>query len=167
MDEGLYESLLTARSSGELAVVQDLVTEIRNVDHAEQPEVLARHLREAVVRRLRATTSEPNRVDLVNRLLAVLEMPDDALGNDVRQLMSLSRLAAPGVIATSTSRPTTPLSDAALLTNAHGEPSLGSELRAELATADRVDLLCAFVKWYGLRLLEPELRRLRKRGKSR
>jgi len=50
-----------------------------------------------------------------------------------------------------------------LLTKAHGEPSLGPELRAEIDTSDVVDLICAFVKWYGLRLLEPELRRLRLR----
>ncbi len=56
------------------------------------------------------------------------------------------------------------MAEAALLTNTRGEPSLGSELRAELDTCDEVDLLCAFVKWYGLRLLEPELRRLKERG---
>ncbi len=61
-------------------------------------------------------------------------------------------------------RPRTPLSDAALLTNAHGEPSLGAELRAELDTSDTVDLLCAFVKWHGIRLLEAELGRLKQRG---
>lgn len=164
MDEGLYESLLTARSADELASVRDLVTEIRNVDQAEQPEVLARHLRDAVARRLSATPSEPLRVDLVNRLLSILEMPNDVLGDDVRQLMSLSRPAAPGVIASSTARPSTPLSDAALLTNAHGEPSLGSELRAELTTADRVDLLCAFVKWHGIRVIAAELQQLKERS---
>ena len=52
-------------------------------------------------------------------------------------------------------RPKTPLDEAALLTNAHGEPSLAAELRAEIDSADSIDLLCAFVKWYGLRLLEP------------
>jgi superfamily II DNA or RNA helicase/HKD family nuclease len=56
------------------------------------------------------------------------------------------------------------LSDAALLTNSSDEPSLGAELRAEIDTSDEVDLLCAFVKWYGLRLLEPELERARERG---
>ena len=56
------------------------------------------------------------------------------------------------------------MSDAALLTNAPGEPSLGSELRAEVDTADGVDLLCAFVKWHGLRVLEPQLARLRERS---
>ncbi len=60
-------------------------------------------------------------------------------------------------------RPATPLAESALLTNARGEPSLGAELRAEIDTSDEVDLLCAFVKWHGLRLLEPELRRLRER----
>ena len=49
------------------------------------------------------------------------------------------------------------------MTNSGDEPSLGSELRAEIDTADEVDLLCAFVKWHGLRLLEPELSRVQQR----
>ena len=49
------------------------------------------------------------------------------------------------------------------MTNAHNEPTLAAELRAELASADHVDLLCAFVKWHGLRLLEDELNELRLR----
>lgn len=40
------------------------------------------------------------------------------------------------------------------MTNARTEPTLAAELRAELASADHVDLLWAFVKWQGLRLLE-------------
>ena len=109
-------------------------------------------------------SSGTQRVELVNRVLAHLGMPDDSVRGDVQQLMSLSRPASPGVSATSTVRPTTPLSDAALLTNAHGEPSLGSELRAELATADQVDLLCAFVKWHGIRVIAAELQQLKDRG---
>ena len=80
------------------------------------------------------------------------------------QLLSLARPGAPGVVARRVTRPSTPLADAALLTNSHGEPSMGAELRAELDTADRVDLLCAFVKWSGLRILEPELARAKERG---
>ena len=36
---------------------------------------------------------------------------------------------------------------------ARGEPALHEEIAAEMASADSVDLLCAFVKWTGLRLL--------------
>ena len=74
-----------------------------------------------------------------------------------RQLLSLRTPPGPGVSTYENVRPATPLAEAALLTNTRGEPNLGSELKAELDTADEIDLLCAFVKWYGLRLLEPEL----------
>ncbi len=50
------------------------------------------------------------------------------------------------------------------MTNARNEPTLAAELRAELASADYVDLLCAFVKWQGLRLLEDQLNELRRAG---
>jgi superfamily II DNA or RNA helicase/HKD family nuclease len=49
------------------------------------------------------------------------------------------------------------------MTNSRNEPTLAAELRAELASADQVDLLCAFVKWQGVRLLEDELSELKER----
>jgi len=95
---------------------------------AEQPDVLARHVRDAAVRAFKSDRDPERRRLLVNRLLDHLDASEDVL-----------------------------------LTNAHGEPSLGSELRAELDSADQVDLLCAFVKWHGIRVLEPELKRLYER----
>jgi superfamily II DNA or RNA helicase/HKD family nuclease len=41
-----------------------------------------------------------------------------------------------------------------LFTSAKGEPSLYSELRAELGTAHRLDLIVSFIKWSGLRKLQ-------------
>ncbi|MEV8130719.1 DUF3427 domain-containing protein [Pseudarthrobacter oxydans] len=61
-------------------------------------------------------------------------------------------------------RPKTRLSASALLTNSKDDPNLAAELRAEIESADTVDLLCAFVRWTGLRLLEPALERLKERG---
>lgn len=57
-----------------------------------------------------------------------------------------------------------PLGDLALLTNAKGEPSIGPELRAELHTVNRVDILMAFVKVSGLRIFYDQLLELRKRN---
>src|SRR5690606_24522193 len=77
------------------------------------------------------------------------------------------RSAHHGLAATRpTRRPTTPLADSALLMNAPGEPALAQELQAELASADRVDLLIAFVKWSGIRLVEDAIRELVARGGS-
>ena len=74
-----------------------------------------------------------------------------------RQLHAVRRPPAPGHVSRYGSRPKTPLGEAALLTNAHGEPSLAAELKAEIDSADSIDLLCAFVMWRGLRLLERPL----------
>lgn len=167
MQEGLYESLLTQQLQRELDRVQagdQVESLLARIDEAEQPEVLARHVRDATHRLLSATRDPLRRVQIVNALLDQLDAADDSVLEDPRQLVSLTRPNAPGRIALDGTRPRTPLSDAALLTNSHGEPTLGAELRAELDTTDEVDLLCAFVKWHGLRVLEPELHRLRQRG---
>ena len=50
------------------------------------------------------------------------------------------------------------------MTNAHGEPTLANELKAELDSADSVDLLCAFVMWRGVRLFAPALERVKQDG---
>ena len=60
--------------------------------------------------------------------------------------------------------PATPFSQSDLLVNAEGQPNIGSELRAELATADSVDLICAFVIWTGVRHLRDALAEVVARG---
>jgi len=60
--------------------------------------------------------------------------------------------------------PATPFSQSDLLVNAEGQPNVGSELRAELASADSVDLICAFVIWSGVRHLHEPLAQLIARG---
>ncbi len=162
---GLHEELLTTGLERRLTEVEpnnDLA--YASVDEADQPHVLASHIERAVHNLLAATTDQPRRLAIINDLLATLAQYDDRVTGPPRQLLSVLPSPGPGVVAMERVRPSTPLSEAALLTNARGEPSLGAELRAELDTCDEVDLLCAFVKWYGLRLLEPELERLRLRS---
>jgi superfamily II DNA or RNA helicase/HKD family nuclease len=165
MKPGIYDALVTDGLLGALNQAEGLTPALQDIDEADQPEVLARHVRDAVLRTLGATRDRGERVALVNDLLSRLSTQNDALPDATpRRLLALYPPAGPGVHQPGDTRPSTPLSDAALLTNAHGEPALGSELRSEIDTSDEVDLLCAFVKWYGLRLLEPELQRLRHRA---
>jgi HKD family nuclease len=61
-------------------------------------------------------------------------------------------------------RPSSSLVGSTLLTGAASDPSLDNELRLEMLTADRVDILVSFIKWAGLRLLMPGFEDLLKRG---
>ncbi|TQM08956.1 DUF3427 domain-containing protein [Pseudonocardia kunmingensis] len=161
LPEGVYESLRTAGLDAALTQLSDLSPRFARIEDADAPHVLARHVSTAVERALGQEADAGRRLELVNDLLARVAEHDEQVGA-AEHLVVLTREAAPGVHRLE--RPVTPLSSAALITNAPEEPSLSAELRAELGSADRVDLLCAFVRWHGLRVLEEQLDGLRRRG---
>ena len=160
MDQGIYESVLTGQLS-EMLAGSDLVPDIAGIDPGDQPHVLARHVAAVVQRALEARKDPDDRLRLVNDVIDAIDRQDMVLppARQLRALSSVDQHAAVPLI-----RPVTPLTEAALLTNARDEPSLAGELRAEMASAQHVDLLCAFVRWHGVRLLEDALRELRERG---
>lgn len=165
---GLYESVVTDSLSDRLAELNSAGLRVvdREIGKESSPYVLARHIAVQVQRTLQELAPE-QRVEAANRILAALPTPGDATSvvdqvvSGPRELIAIAQQEAPGVYQV---RPVTPLSESALLTNAPEEQSLGHELRAEIVTADQVDLLCAFVKWHGLRIIEEQLRELRRRG---
>lgn len=164
MHEGIYEGLATAALIARLGELPGGVTaEFEAVDAADQPHAFARHVGRVVERALREVRDDEDRLALANQMLAQLSS-DEVVVAPGRHLTAVRGPVVPGQNQRPGSRPATPLSEAALLTNAKGEPNLGAELRAELDAADGVDLICAFVKWHGLRVIDDQLRNLRERG---
>lgn len=177
---GLYEQVITTELAAQLASLErdHYVVERAPVDQAEAHLVLARHLSDALAHALASVRGEEHerlhaQVDLSNRVLAALR------GTAARDELAACATVAPGpaellaVLAPRTGgiaasappqRPGIPLNVSALLTNARDEHRIGHELRRELTSADAVDLLCSFVKWSGLRVVEDALRALRDRG---
>jgi superfamily II DNA or RNA helicase/HKD family nuclease len=158
--EGLYELIKTRALAARLEAVPELHPTFAPLDEQEVPDVLAKHIADIV--RAALTVARPDeRVALANRLLSELHH-SDAIADGPTLLESLHR---PDILKRrNLRRPTTRLSDSALLTNSKDDPNLAAELRAEIESSDTVDLLCAFVRWTGLRLLEPALQSLRDRG---
>lgn len=100
---------------------------------------------------------------LVNQLVGLVD--DEETVPEAVRLLTVERRSDNFSAASRFSvRPQAPLAEAALLTNARGEPSLQAEILAEIPSADEVDLLCAFVKWTGVRTLRPGLSTLRDRN---
>ena len=162
LPEGLYESLRTSGLEQSLSHLRDLEPKFAPVDPADAPEVLARHVARSVRRLLADERDEEKRAAIVNELMDVIHAPDERLVDGLEQLVDPHAGHLSGRVELQ--RPATPLSSAALLTNGPDEPTLGSELRKELSSADGVNLLCAFIRWHGLRVLEEPLLRLRERG---
>lgn len=158
--EGLYELLRTDGLEDRLRTAPDLQPGFLEVGEEDAPDILSRHVADVV--RDALTAARPGeRVDLANRLLQTLSH-SDRVADGPAQLLSLHRPDA--LKRRQLRRPTTRLSDSALLTNSKDDPNLAAELRAEIESANTVDLLCAFVRWTGLRLLQPALEQLTDRG---
>ena len=158
---GLYESLLTEGLKCQVDGLVGARAEVDDIEPAETPEIFARYVSD-VARRAFENTHADERGRLLNSVLLAFSS-SEAIDSD-SQPQQLLEVRDSVVHVPRMPRPSTALADSALLTNAKGEPSMGAELRAELASADRVDLLCAFVRWQGIRVLEEALTLLQARG---
>ncbi|WP_237202011.1 DEAD/DEAH box helicase family protein [Rothia nasimurium] len=167
---GLYETLKTRRTlSQELPAGTEWVESEIPGEDSEHVSSLARYVAQQVATKLEQTDAH-ERIALVNSLLTQLEDesgPDEVLGlektKNAGSLVQLIELKHRQQEKPS-ERPATPLSSVALLTNNPKEPRLGEEIKKELESADRVDLLCSFLKLTGVNVLAPQLEVLKRRG---
>lgn len=84
---------------------------------------------------------------------------DHLVDRDPLLLAVLQAIAGPGT-PHAPPRPDIPLAQSALLVNGRGQPRVGAEIARELESADAVDLLCAFIKWQGVRTMQRQLEEL-------
>jgi len=166
---GLYEQLLTDALRRRLPVDRSDYSVLSEDAH----QLLTQHVAQALDRALRATGHElVDRVALCNRLLDEIAtsgpsgavVPGDRVPSPAELLTAIRPVDVGLYRPLALPRPETPLSEDALFVNAPHEPGLARELRTELNSADRVDLLCAFIVWSGIRIVLDELKAVRQRG---
>lgn len=155
LPRGVYESVLTPPFSRRITAT-DGEAHYSTPDDADLPLILSRHIQLIVRSRLEGKTSAEQ--------LAITQSLLQSFGDDhqVTNAQLLHAITAHGNRLPN--RPSHSFNVGALLTNARDEPNLGNELSLEMETADRVDLLCAFVKFSGVRVIENQLAALRRRN---
>lgn len=152
-----------------------LVPELEALSDADAADRVSRHVAQIVAEAIE-TAPERERAAMGTRLAAeilrqldgVLDPSDveDAIpsapGSVLHALLGRHPDGTPALIE----RPLTPLVDTTVFTNAPGEPTVGHELRAEIDSADSVDVVMAFIRWSGVRPLMEALRKHCRNGKA-
>ncbi len=173
---GLYDQLIDGLLGERLNALthQRLAADIQDVDPAELPDRLGEALGRWAHDALSAVGSDQRAeaaIELSKAVLgAIAGLQPDAVAPDRALLAPVQRLAAIEALAPTDEpipirRPLTPLRDTVLMTNARDQPAVGREIQAEIDSADRIDLVLAFIRWTGIRELLPHLRRHVEAGK--
>lgn len=168
--DGVYEQLVTRLLHGQLTSIAPSVSEIATVEPADLSGWLTRHLAAEIQRVLKSAGKPEAQIALAHHLLDQLAPAGSAEHDEARELVEGAKIEGAARLLRSIyrtaipERPASPLSASTLLTRSKGEPSLGHELGREVACADRVDILSAFITVGGLRAIRQELERAARRG---
>ncbi|SDY69209.1 Superfamily II DNA or RNA helicase [Micromonospora pattaloongensis] len=172
---GAYDTLVTQGLEKQLSGIDGELVQRTGLDPTDAHELLARHVAALAKRALRAVPGTDaqrlaGQVELANRIAAAIRDASDRVLDADDNVAAAQRLTAilhrptPPAPITPLPRPEIPLSTGALLVNGRNQPRIGHEVAKEMASADQVDLLCAFIKWHGLRTLERPITQLLARG---
>ena len=167
-ERGLYEALITEAVESSLrnlrAGLQIRAEGLRTADAADR---LALHLGR-IIRRTVANLSDNERVtvgvQLARRLVEQIDLliadADARLDAPVEPGMILRAVLhnMPDGTPETIAEPLIPLLDTTLLTNAPGEPRVGNQLLTEIQSADRIDVVMAFIRRSGIAPLLGALR---------
>jgi superfamily II DNA or RNA helicase/HKD family nuclease len=160
---GLYEHLINEFIDAGIAEAtrDNLRAELRHLDpgdsHTYLAHYLAGHIRKAFAS-LPETERLSRQIELANKVIVLLANTVPGV-IDPGQARLLRAELLLGILRAPVGRPDTPLSASCLMTGTRQDPSLVSQLRKEFLSADRVDILCSFIKWGGVRILEESLRK--------
>lgn len=164
---GLYESLITEGLREQLAALSSqLPTDERPLHTADAADRIAWHVSQQVERAL-LDVSDDDRVrigvhvarSLLDRLGELVSVDSRSMPEDPAAVLHAVFRRSPDGSTARTASPLIPILDTTLLTNAPGEPTLWSQLRSEIESADAIDVVMAFIRRSGIRPLLDSLRR--------
>ena len=144
---GLYEKLISEHLKQELDAIPEARKATGELDYAEAPK----------------------QAKLVNDMISAIDPEDLTVADGARQLLAVMadndpKLALGKEAKDVMTRPETSLAQSSLFTGAVHEPQMFSELKKEISSANRIDMLVSFIKWSGLRLIIEELRTFAQNG---
>jgi superfamily II DNA or RNA helicase len=180
MNQGLYEELVTKLVASKLSELDKNTFQIKttSIDKAEAAELLSAHLGKTIRHAFNLIKSDnilENQIEIANKIILFLkdELKKEEFKDDLIEIEGKILKAVFTKVDTYFTdldlhlkeiTPYTRLIHSELFTGGNSGTTLESELRKEILSSDKIDLLVSFIKWKGIRILEKELREFTSRG---
>lgn len=178
MEYGIYEQVINIALAKNLAGLSEKQKFISPIDTAESAKVLAKYLTDILengLKNIRDNGQDADaQISFVNKIIELVSnLTGESLFRDFKienfsQLLGVLDKLDPkflaGKAAKDFPRPESSIAMSSLFTGAPHEPQISTELQKEIMTADRIDILVAFIRWSGLRLLINQLKEFTRKG---
>lgn len=178
LKSGLYEQVINKEIDAELSVLKDKFSQTASIDKAEGSKILAKYIAEIIEKGLDNVRDNGGdvvaQVDLANKIVTtIIDQTKEAdfdvfkISERAQQLLALMDKNDSALLLNEkvqVTRPETSISQSSLFTGAIHEPQMFTELKKEIMSSNRIDMLVSFIKWSGLRLIVDELSEFTKNG---
>ena len=172
LKNGLYEEVINKGLGEELDGSQDKLIKSAPIDKAEAAKILSKYITQVVERGLDNIVDNggdiQSQIELANKIVSTIkaetrESDFESLSVDKRAEQLLALFDKTNSIyglneKAEIVRPITSIAQSSLFTGAVHEPQMGTELKKEIASCDRIDFLVSFIKWSGLRIIYEDLK---------
>ena len=177
LHDGLYEQVINKRLEAELSA-SDKLSQTAPIDSEEASKILSKYVAEIVEKGLENVKDNggdlSSQVELVNRIVSTIksethepEFDSQSVAQRAEQLLALMDKQN-NILAVNEKaeivRPETSIAMSSLFTGAVHEPQMYTELKKEIVSCNRIDMLVSFIKWSGLRLIMSELLEFTQKG---
>ena len=180
MNQGLYEELVTKLINLKINELDKDTFQVKKVsiDKAEAAQLLSQHIGKTIRHAFTLIKGEDvleTQIEIANKIILFLkdelkkeEYEDDLIETEGKILKAVfTKVDAHFTdldLHLKEITPYTRLIHSELFTGGNSGTTLESELRKEILSSDKIDLLVSFIKWKGIRILEKELREFTNRG---
>lgn len=180
MNQGLYEELVTKLVNNKLNELDKNTFQVKktSIDKAEAAQLLSEHIGKTIRHAFTLIKGDDvieKQIEIANKIILFLkeelkkeEFEDDLIEAEGKILKAVFTKVDTHFtdfdLHLKEITPYTRLIHSELFTGGNSGNTLESELRKEILSSDRIDLLVSFIKWKGIRILEKELREFTSRG---
>jgi superfamily II DNA or RNA helicase len=180
MNQGLYEELVTKLINYKINELDKDTFQVKktSIDKAEAAQLLSQHIGKTIKHAftlLKGDDVVETQIEIANKIILFLkeelkkeEFEDDLIETEGKILKAVfTKVDAHFTdldLHLKEITPYTRLIHSELFTGGNSGTTLESELRKEILSSDRIDLLVSFIKWKGIRILERELKEFTSRG---
>ena len=180
MNQGLYEELVTKLINYKLNELDKDTFQVKKtpIDKAEAALILSQHIGKTIKHAFTLIKGDDiieTQIEIANKIILFLkeelkkeEFEDDLIETEGKILKAVFTKVDSHFtdldLHLKEITPYTRLIHSELFTGGNSGTTLESELRKEILSSDKIDLLVSFIKWKGIRILERELRDFTERG---